>query len=113
MNLKKSDLTALRMVKDYIDQHYKEEITIERLSTFSQLNPGKLQFGFKEMFQKPVYKYITDLRMNNAAALLVNTELSIKVIASEVGYRNTKTFNPVFKRFYNQTPTRYRREHSV
>jgi two-component system response regulator YesN len=113
MNLRKSDLLALRLAKDFIDEHYKQEITIQSLCNVSQLTSGRLQYGFKEMFKKPAYSYITELRMKHAADLLVTTGLSIKEIASAVGYRKTKKFSPMFKNFYKQTPTNYRRTYGI
>jgi AraC-like DNA-binding protein len=113
MGLKKTDLVAIRAVKEFIDQHYKEQIDIHRLSVQSNFHPIKLQHAFKATFGVPVYTYLKELRLHYAAKLLTTTDLSIKEISSEVGYRKPKYFSPVFKTFYNLTPTQYRLQNSA
>ncbi len=108
MNLKRSDLAAITEVKSFIEEHYPLEITIKDLSYRVGVNIIKLQNGFKQLFDRPVYSYLTDIRMQKAAELLANTDLSVKEIAVAIGYSGSSKFGPMFKKYYGVTPTRYR-----
>jgi AraC-like DNA-binding protein len=109
MNLKRSDLDALTDIKCYLEEHYPLFITIKNLSHRAGVNSIKLQNGFKQLFERPVYSYLTDIRMRKAAELLSNTEMSIKEISAVTGYRSSSKFIPMFKKYYGLTPLEYRR----
>ena len=53
-------------------------------------------------------EYVTQLRIGNACALLINTDHAISLIADEVGYENLANFNRHFKRIKGQTPRSFR-----
>ena len=54
-------------------------------------------------------KYIQNVRMNHAAALLRGTELSIKEIALRCGYHNSSHFYHLFEKKFGVSPAQYRR----
>jgi len=53
-------------------------------------------------------EYITNLRMNYASQLLINTEMGISDISSESGFGTRQNFTKEFKMFYSCTPSEYR-----
>jgi transcriptional regulator GlxA family with amidase domain len=52
--------------------------------------------------------YMRQKRMELASQLLLKTDLSIKELAFECGYRDPVYFSKVFKSYYRQSPTDYR-----
>lgn len=79
------------------------------------------QFGYSEEYISKLIKNFTgksftkalqDIRMSKAEDLLVNTNMTIENISVSVGYSNMEHFIRLFKRIHDQTPTRYRKEHS-
>jgi two-component system response regulator YesN len=108
MNLKQNEHTALRDIKEFIEEHYERNITIRGLSRLAGFNIIKFQNGFKELYKKPVYSYLTEVRMKKAAELLLHSDLSIKEIASAAGYNSTGKFDCMFKKHFGQRPTHYR-----
>ncbi len=54
-------------------------------------------------------RWLTDLRMQEAAALLSSSDGSLAQIAHAVGYRSEFAFNRAFKRHHGVSPGRYRR----
>ena len=48
--------------------------------------------------------YIAQLRMGNACALLINSDMAISLVAAQVGYRNLANFNRQFRRTKGHTP---------
>ena len=74
-------------------------------------------FGFSEKYIYVVFKeltgegpagYIQRLRLQHAARLLLETELSVQQIAEDVGFQNVGTYNKAFKRFYGVNSSQYR-----
>ena len=54
--------------------------------------------------------YLTEIRMAEAAQLLINTDCKAYEIAERVGYRNVRQFNENFKGKYGKSPNEYRKE---
>lgn len=108
MTFKQSDRIALLDTKIFLDEHYNDEIRIKQLSQRTGVNPLKLQLGFRILFNRPIYTYLTHLRMTTAAELLINTELSIKEIAVACGYNRCSDFTKLFKKNFGKSPKIYR-----
>lgn len=53
--------------------------------------------------------YIRNIRMNHAATLLRNTDLSVKEIARRCGYHNSSHFYHLFEKKFGVSPAQYRR----
>jgi AraC-like DNA-binding protein len=51
--------------------------------------------------------------MNQALLLLENSDFSIQVIASMVGYKNAGHFAGIFKKTYGVSPKEYRILHQI
>ena len=64
---------------------------------------------FKQYTGKKLIDYITDLRMDYAAKLLIQTDMSIISIAGAAGYDNQSFFTKKFKEKYNVTPKDFRK----
>jgi YesN/AraC family two-component response regulator len=64
---------------------------------------------FKKVMGITFSEYVTGLRMKKAVQLLDNSDLSIEKVAIETGYSDYYYFNNVFKKYYNITPSKYRK----
>lgn len=97
-------------LKKYIDEHYREEISLEFLAEqfhFSREYIGRI-FRAKHGFA--VYEYILQVRMKQAVELLRNPKLTLPVIADFLGYSNANYFSKAFRRFYGISPSDYRNQ---
>ncbi|MBD2870326.1 helix-turn-helix domain-containing protein [Paenibacillus arenilitoris] len=54
-------------------------------------------------------KYLTDNRMNEAKKLLLESSLSVKEVASIVGYENPLYFSRVFRGSVGVPPSLYKK----
>jgi AraC family mar-sox-rob regulon transcriptional activator len=54
--------------------------------------------------------HVREARLNSAGGLLLTTVLSVKEIATRVGYSHATDLNRQFKRAFSSTPTEWRRE---
>ncbi len=54
---------------------------------------------------------VTALRQSRSKYLLINSELSIDQIAAQLGYVSASAFGAAFRRWWGESPARYRRLH--
>jgi len=95
---------------EYIDSHYTEPITLEKLAKtagFSKTHFGAL---FKRMMGMSPWDYINIKRINHARELILTTSLPVETIAAESGYNNTTLFNRIFKKIMGYTPSEVRKD---
>jgi YesN/AraC family two-component response regulator len=53
-------------------------------------------------------KNIQKLKMNKAAKLLLNEDISIQNISDLMGYSDPNNFRQIFKKYYNMSPNDFR-----
>ncbi|MGB8451459.1 MAG: response regulator [Anaerocolumna sp.] len=104
-----SDKKDIVRAKEYIEQHYKENVTLEVLAHEIHMNPYYFSAFFKKQAGKNFKDYLNEIRMEHAVTLLVTTDKMAYEIASEVGYRDTRTFSEMFHRIFGETPSNYRK----
>jgi AraC-like DNA-binding protein len=114
MNLRPLERKALTQVKTYIDEHYREDITVNLLCDLRWQNdqvvfrPRRLHDAFADHFLQTIHEYQIRLRMEKAKCLLETTDLSVKAIAISVGYRADGSFGSAFRKHVGVTPSSYR-----
>jgi len=72
------------------------------------LSASSLRRRFKEAFGRTPMAYLEQVRMEEAAHLIKEGELSIKEVARKVGYRDANNFSTAFKRFHGSPPESHR-----
>ncbi len=102
----------IRIVKDYLKQHYAESIGLEDAAALVDLNSVYLSVLFKRSTGVNFNDYLTEIRMSEAKKFLVQTNLTINEIAEKVGYGNSKYFSQLFTKIVGLKPTVYRKLHS-
>jgi len=65
---------------------------------------------FKRQFGIGIREYAAGRRLMKAAHLLLTTNLCVKTISGNLGYRSTADFSRKFKQEFQLTPTGYRNE---
>lgn len=116
--LKKSQKTEeteedyVSRAKNYVIEHYNSELSIKEIADFVHLNPEYLTRLFKKETGVTLKDYIIECRITTAKDLLVNSSLSVSMIASEVGYHNFAYFANLFKKLEQVTPREYRNKYA-
>lgn len=109
--LKKShEMDTVYRLKQYIETHYREDLSLEQLADFVQLSPYYVSKLFKEEFQMSFIDYLTKCRIDAAKELIRKGEKSLKEIAFEVGYHDPNYFSRVFKKVCNLSPSAYKKQ---
>ena len=99
----------IREIHDHLTEHMEQRVTIEELSHRYLINPTTLKTVFKEVYGTSLAAHMKEHRMEKAAALLRETDMSVAEIAGQVGYESQSKFTAAFKEQFGQLPTAYRR----
>ncbi|MBD0380894.1 response regulator transcription factor [Paenibacillus sedimenti] len=99
-------------LKQFIQKHLNEELSLTRLAGMVHLNPSYLSRFFKQMTGTVLTDYITGLRIAKAKSLLRETDLKIQDIAPQVGFDSPAYFIRLFKKEMHVTPSEYRDKNS-
>ncbi|MGN0754402.1 MAG: helix-turn-helix domain-containing protein, partial [Aristaeellaceae bacterium] len=94
----------------YMQDHYPDpELSISAIAEAFDMPTARLSLTFKELMRMSPLEYLTMLRVKRSKELLVSTDLSIKEIATQVGYYDASSFIRRFKQITGVTPLQYRR----
>lgn len=83
-------------------------VSLAQLAAEHAISVSHLQKLFKQTYGMPVYHYIKEYRLEQAAVELVRSTKSVTQIAQHAGYDNASKFSESFKKRYGKTPSRYR-----
>ena len=88
----------------YVDEHYKENITLSDLSKHFYLNKTYICDLFRKHLKMTLTEYVNDLRLKTAYNLITKNGLKSSKVANICGYNNHSYFIKLFKRRYGITP---------
>ena len=100
---------VVERVERLLRQHYHEPISRADIAEAVQLSPGHLARLYRAVAGQTLHDRITQLRLEAAKALLLNSTHSITQIALEVGYASFSHFSNMFKELEGVSPGDYRR----
>ena len=95
-------------LRDHLLTERDSYVSLSRLAEEHHLSVSHLQKLFKQTYGMPVYHYIKEYRLEQAAVELVRSRKPITEIAQHAGYDNASKFSESFKKRYGKTPSRYR-----
>ena len=93
----------------YINENYTRDISIEKIASFVGISATYLQILFKETYGYPISSFIRDCRLKLAKKLLSNSDLSLNLIAKQIGYNSLRAFEYAFTNYYGENPTDYKK----
>ncbi len=96
-------------VRSYIDMNYYEPLQSVDLGSKLGLSTRHVNQIFKDRYQLTPTQYLTEVRVQVAQKLLMETDKDIVTICFEVGYENLSTFYRTFKGVVNVSPNQYRK----
>lgn len=86
------------------------QLNINEVALRTFLSPSYLSRLFKENTGSSFSEYLQNIRISEACSLLKKTDAKIIDIMQEVGFRDIKHFNRLFKKVTGKTPGQYRKE---
>jgi AraC-like DNA-binding protein len=84
--------------------------SVQALARQANLSSSRLCHLFKAQTGKSLKSFLSDQRLERAAALLRTTEMRVKEISYAVGYCQGPSFVRAFRKKFDHSPTSYRRE---
>ena len=99
---------TLKTVTQYIQEHYRERITLDALAKHTYLSKAYLSRCFTRYLGIPFTGYVELLRLSSASRLLAG-QGTLTQIAEESGFPNVNAMIQAFKRYRGVTPGEYRR----
>jgi len=98
----------VKSVITFIEQNYTERITRDEIADATGMSGDHLSRIFRAYTGKIITDYINEIRVKNAAEMLVETDRTIIEISFDSGFNSVRTFNRVFADYMKINPTQYR-----
>lgn len=103
-------IKAIDRMLGFIEQHYSERITLERLGRESGYHPGYVSQMFTGYLGISTLEYITRVRLRQATRDLGDPQMRVVDVAAANGFPDVKAFNVAFRRSFDKSPTEYRKQ---
>lgn len=108
-DLRLKDEPLLAGVFGFIEERYRERISLKDVARAVGLTPGHLTTVVGRKTGRTVLEWILERRMAEARRLLVETDLSVEDVGRRVGYAGSGYFVRSFRRAHGATPLGWRR----
>ncbi|MCI5648772.1 MAG: response regulator [Fusicatenibacter sp.] len=99
---------AVYQIKQYIEEHYDEDLTLNLLADQVYLSPNYVSAMFTKVTGCSLHRYLKQFRMKKACDLLIGSNMKIADISRSVGYPTPSYFIKTFQEMYGVTPSNYR-----
>lgn len=105
---KKKDIIA--EIKEYVKEHYNDQISLAELSERFFINPYYLSQLFKQKTGDTYLNFLAQIRINKSKELLEKTDMKVYEICQMVGYSDTQHFARLFEKLAGCKPSEYRKK---
>lgn len=101
--------STAELTRLYIYENFREKITMRDICTALGRTKSAICPAFKEKYGITVMDYLTELRIEEAKKMLMQTDMTVSEISDETGFSDTSYFSKVFLKAVGVSPTHYRR----
>jgi len=102
----------IKNAQKYIENNFREKITVERLATMTILGRRSFERRFKKATNDTVTKYIQRVKIEAAKMSLESTKENVNEVMYNSGYTDPKAFRSTFKRITGLSPVQYRNKYN-
>lgn len=103
----------IKNAQEYIEQHFREKISIEQLSKELCVGKRSLELRFKKATGNTVNEYVQRVKIEAAKKQLESSRKNINEVMYDVGYADRKAFRELFKKITGVTPVVYKKKFNV
>ena len=107
-NILEDENAFVHEAKNYIEEHYSENLSIKDVAEQIGISSGYLSTMFNQNLGLGFAEYLNGLRIEHACVYLEQNYLKVYEIAYKVGFRDEKYFTKVFKKIKGMSPKEYR-----
>jgi AraC-like DNA-binding protein len=100
-------LETFQRVKQVVQRQFMTLRSAEEAAVACHIDPSYLSRLFQRFAATTPYRFLTKLKMNRAAELLLDQRMFVKEAAAELGFADAFHFSRTFKRVYGVSPERF------
>lgn len=105
--------SVLQEIKEYLNEYYYKQLSINDLGAMTQFSPPYLNRLFRERYQLSLHDYLSQLRMSHAKLMLKDDPaMPIGKVAEAVGIPDQRYFSRCFRKEFGMTPGEYREQNA-
>lgn len=97
-------------IVDYIEAHFREKLQLKDIARSENVSEAHLSRNFKENLGMSFSQFLSLTRCTHAARLISSTDQTVDQIAESSGFSARKDLAKQFRKWYQMTPSEYRRE---
>ncbi|SHE09698.1 Bacillibactin transport regulator [Chlamydia abortus] len=106
---KKSSLSSIPYrLKEYVEQHATEPITLKQVAESVGISPSRASHLFKETHGKSIIDYAIEVRLSIARERMEYSSMTLEQIAEFCGFQSYSYFHRVFRSRLGISPSEYR-----
>ncbi|MDR1128561.1 MAG: helix-turn-helix domain-containing protein [Treponema sp.] len=102
--------SALRKAERFIWENYTRKICLKEIAEASGLSAPYFSSIFKEEMGENLSTYLNRLRVERAATMLIESNMSLCEIAGVCGFEDQSWFSKIFKSYTGKSPGKYREQ---
>jgi len=102
----------ISLAKHHADISYNTDVTLKDMAAKAHVSVAHLNRKFRELYGITPYRYLMQVRMEKALALLKETHLPVNDIVIQVGLYSASSFIRMFRETYGVTPLEYRQRYN-
>ena len=100
---------AFKQMMFYIQQNYKEQITLDQIAESGNISKSMCNKLFHQYVGESPVNYLLHLRTRKVAEYLRNSQGSLSEIAALTGFNGVSYMSETFKKMFGQSPREYRK----
>lgn len=101
-------ISGIKKIINYIDEHYREDISLGSVAEDFHYTPAHLSRMFKEHIGQNFHEYVQTVRLLNCVdRMKKNQNMKLTDCAMENGFANVKSFIVTFKKYFGCTPSEW------
>jgi two-component system response regulator YesN len=108
--IKYQNNSQIREILLFMDSHYFEDITLDKIAKKAYMNPFYFSVYFKKNSGVCFKDCLTRIRMEHALNILKREDIKTWELAERVGFQDPRYFSALFKKIYGKTPVEYKKE---
>jgi len=97
------------LVRRYIDEHFKESISLDQLAELAHLNKYYMVHSFSKEYGISPINYLISCRIKESRYLLTDTDHSLSQISHMLGFSSPSYFSQSFRRLEGVSPMEFRK----
>ena len=97
-------------VCQYLAEHMDFRVTLEQLTDLFHVSGTQIKNSIRAVYGTSLYSLVRNQKMESAAKMLRDTDMTILEVAGRHGYDNPSKFAEAFRNVMGMSPKEYRRE---